>query len=56
MEHLVVMFKFVNPLIVWLWIGAGIYIAGGLLAWSPLIVPEAQRVPVHVPAAAEVAS
>ena len=26
---------FVNPLIMWLWIGGGIYVAGGLLAYGP---------------------
>jgi cytochrome c-type biogenesis protein CcmF len=27
---------FVNPLIAWLWIGAAVYVAGGVLAWAPL--------------------
>jgi cytochrome c-type biogenesis protein CcmF len=38
---------FVNPLIVWLWIGAAVYVAGGVLAWAPLAAPAAQRAPVR---------
>lgn len=43
---------FVNPLIMWLWIGGGIYVAGGLLAYGPsrlrrsivaVAPPEAQQ-------------
>ncbi len=30
---------FVNPLMFWLWLGAGVYVAGGLLAWAPLTSP-----------------
>jgi len=26
---------FVNPLVMWLWIGGGVYVAGGLLAYGP---------------------
>ncbi|RJQ10686.1 MAG: heme lyase CcmF/NrfE family subunit [Dehalococcoidia bacterium] len=40
---------FVNPLIMWLWIGGGIYIAGGLLAYGPARV----RRPVVAVAPAE---
>ncbi len=40
---------FVNPLIMWLWIGGGIYIAGGLLAYGPTRVrrPVAAVVPAE---------
>jgi cytochrome c-type biogenesis protein CcmF len=40
---------FVNPLIMWLWIGGGIYTAGGLLAYGPSKVR--QRVMALAPAA-----
>ena len=42
---------FVNPLIVWLWIGAAVYVAGGVLAWAPLAAPATQdvRVREHAP-------
>lgn len=35
---------FVNPLIVWLWIGGAIYVVGGIFAWMPLVGPAPQRV------------
>ena len=34
---------FVNPLVAWLWIGAALYIAGGIVAFAPLRVVVAQR-------------
>lgn len=39
----------VNPLIMWLWIGGGIYIAGGLLAYGPARsrLPVAMAVPAE---------
>jgi cytochrome c-type biogenesis protein CcmF len=42
---------FVNPLIVWLWIGAAVYVAGGILAWAPLAAPapELARAPERAP-------
>lgn len=42
---------FVNPLIMWLWIGGGIYVAGGLLAYGPS--PARRRVVVTAPAEGE---
>ena len=42
---------FVNPLIMWLWIGGGIYIAGGLLAYGPS--RARQRVTASAPAKAQ---
>jgi cytochrome c-type biogenesis protein CcmF len=44
---------FVNPLIAWLWIGAAVYVAGGVLAWAPLAAPApvATRVGETAPAA-----
>jgi cytochrome c-type biogenesis protein CcmF len=44
---------FVNPLIAWLWIGAAVYVAGGVLAWAPLAAPAsvAARVGEAAPAA-----
>ena len=41
---------FVNPLIVWLWIGCALYIAGGVLAWAPLSAPALVAVPARVDA------
>jgi cytochrome c-type biogenesis protein CcmF len=38
---------FVNPLIVWLWIGAAVYVAGGVLAWAPLAAPATADVRVR---------
>jgi len=34
---------FVNPLIVWLWIGGAIYVVGGIFAWMPLVGAAPQR-------------
>ena len=34
---------FVNPLMIWLWIGAGVYIAGGLVVFAPVHAPATQR-------------
>ncbi len=34
---------FVNPLMLWLWIGAGVYIAGGLVVFAPVNAPATQR-------------
>ena len=34
---------FVNPLMIWLWIGAGVYIAGGLVVFAPVQAPATQR-------------
>ena len=34
---------FVNPLMVWLWIGAGIYVLGGIVVFAPQ--PARERVP-----------
>ena len=34
---------FVNPLMIWLWIGAGIYVAGGLVVFAPANAPATQR-------------
>ena len=34
---------FVNPLMIWLWIGAGVYIAGGLVVFAPVNAPATQR-------------
>lgn len=39
---------FVNPLMTWLWFGAAIYIAGGLLAFAP--VRASMREPARAPA------
>ncbi|MFN8583697.1 MAG: cytochrome c-type biogenesis CcmF C-terminal domain-containing protein [Dehalococcoidia bacterium] len=38
---------FVNPLIIWLWIGGAIYVVGGLIAFAPVGVraPEPVRLP-----------
>ncbi|GMU41316.1 MAG: hypothetical protein AMXMBFR23_21820 [Chloroflexota bacterium] len=47
-ERLTEIQAFVNPLIAWLWIGGGIYAAGGLLAFAPF----RSRRPVEVEAAA----
>lgn len=35
---------FVNPLIIWLWIGGAIFIAGGLLAFAPAAAPSRETV------------
>ena len=34
---------FVNPLMIWLWIGAGVYVAGGLVVFAPVNAPARQR-------------
>ena len=34
---------FVNPLMIWLWIGAGVYVAGGLVVFAPVGSPARQR-------------
>ena len=34
---------FVNPLMIWLWIGAGVYVAGGLVVFAPVQAPATQR-------------
>ncbi|TAJ20439.1 MAG: heme lyase CcmF/NrfE family subunit, partial [Dehalococcoidia bacterium] len=44
---------FVNPLIMWLWIGGGIYIAGGLLAYGPSRARRRATVTEPVAASAE---
>ena len=36
---------FVNPLIVWLWIGGAIYVVGGIFSWMPLVGPSPVREP-----------
>ncbi len=41
---------FVNPLVAWLWIGAGMYAAGGLIAFAPLRAPSVARREVAAPA------
>ena len=35
---------FVNPLIIWLWFGGAIFIAGGLLAFAPAAAPSRETV------------
>ena len=35
---------FVNPLIIWLWIGGAIFITGGLLAFAPAAAPSRETV------------
>ena len=44
---------FVNPLIAWLWIGAAIYIAGGVLAWGPLQITVTQPARLRATAVVE---
>lgn len=45
---------FVNPLMPWLWVGAGVYIVGGLLAFVPLRArPALTAAPAREPAAAQ---
>ncbi len=41
---------FVNPLMLWLWVGAAIYTAGGLIAFAP--VRATARLPVELPGGA----
>lgn len=41
---------FVNPLVAWLWIGAALYAAGGLVAFAPLRAPAAAPREVAAPA------
>lgn len=36
---------FVNPLMVWLWFGAAIYVAGGLVAFAPVAAPAPAPLP-----------
>ena len=43
---------FVNPLMLWVWIGAGIYVAGGLVVFAPQREPEAVRRPAAAAGAA----
>ncbi|MCC6237605.1 MAG: heme lyase CcmF/NrfE family subunit [Dehalococcoidia bacterium] len=45
---------FVNPLVVWLWIGAAMYAAGGLIAFAPLRAPSVVRREVAAPAPSRV--
>jgi len=40
---------FVNPLLVWLWIGAAVYVAGGLIAFAPQRAPLVRRVDLAAP-------
>ena len=44
---------FVNPLMAWLWIGAGIYTLGGLIAFMPRPVEVPQRVAIPDSGAAQ---
>jgi cytochrome c biogenesis factor len=39
-----------NPLIIWLWIGGGIFTAGGLLAFAPFKSRRAVEVDETAPA------
>ncbi len=41
---------FINPLVAWLWIGAAMYAAGGLIAFAPLRAPSMARREVAAPA------
>ena len=43
---------FVNPLMAWLWIGAGVYVLGGIVVFAPQPVPERLRQPSAAQAAA----
>ena len=43
---------FVNPLLVWLWIGAGVYVLGGIVVFVPQPAPERLRRPVAAPGVA----
>lgn len=54
-ENLVAEFQaFVNPLMIWLWAGAGLYVAGGLLAFGwQRPVPARERVTPPAPGAAQ---
>jgi cytochrome c-type biogenesis protein CcmF len=49
-ERLTEIQVFVNPLQQWLWIGAGIYVAGGLLAFAPFRTRRVVEVEAEVPA------
>jgi cytochrome c-type biogenesis protein CcmF len=40
---------FINPLLLWLWVGAVVYTAGGLIAFAPVRAPA--RAPRELPAA-----
>ena len=44
---------FVNPLMLWLWVGAGLYVAGGLVVFAPQRAPQPVRrdLPAEGPAA-----
>ena len=44
---------FVNPLMVWLWIGAGVYMLGGIVAFVPRAVEASVRVPAVPPDGAQ---
>ncbi len=44
---------FVNPLVAWLWIGSGIYVVGGLLAFGPFVVRERVTAEVRAPDGAQ---
>ena len=39
---------FVNPLMAWLWIGGGVYLLGGIIAFMPrsVMVPERESAPL----------
>ena len=54
-EDLVAEFQvFVNPLMIWLWAGAGVYVAGGLLAFGwQRPAPARERVTPPAPGAAQ---
>jgi cytochrome c-type biogenesis protein CcmF len=41
---------FVNPLIVWLWIGGAVYVIGGLIAFAPVRAPATETRAVAAPA------
>ena len=46
---------FVNPLMAWLWIGAGVYVLGGIVAFVPQAAPQraTEAAPGRSPAATE---
>ena len=43
---------FVNPLMAWLWIGAGVYVLGGIVVFAPQPAREQVRVPAVPPGGA----
>lgn len=53
----VAFFLFVNPMVVWLWLGGGLLLFGGIISWYPKTTRKAvQAVPVRAAQPVEVAA